>query len=89
MGMAKRQMEEFEELRHRLEEVAVDTGAIQYDDETDAFVSRWNGDAEKHAYARATILFRSGKLNLGDSELPEIRELLREILDGARLGTGD
>jgi len=83
MGMAKRQLEDFEELRHTLEQLAVNVGAVEYDGDVDRFISKWSGDAESHAYARATILYRKGKLGRS-ADLPEIRELLRDILDGAR-----
>jgi hypothetical protein len=89
MGTAKRQGEEFEELRHRLEQVALGVGAIRYDNEEDNFVSLWNGDAERHAYARATRQFRGGRLNLAGVDLPEIRELLGSILNEIRLGRYD
>jgi len=86
MSMVKRHADAIEDLRHKLEQIACSAGAIEYDgEETDGFLSKWDADAERHAYAKATISFRRGRL--GDvADWPEIRDMLRDILDGARFG---
>lgn len=85
MDMAKRQREDFGQLRHRLEQLAIETGALRYDGDADKLVSRWNGDAESRTYAQATLLHRRCKLGECATS-PEVRELLKDILDGTRFG---
>jgi hypothetical protein len=55
--------------------------AIEYDDEKDAFVSNFDADAEGHAYAKLTIAHKKGAIPF---DLKESKDLLRDILDGAR-----
>jgi hypothetical protein len=82
MGAAKRELEVWEEFRGQLERLACDVKAIEYDSDKDAFVSNWDGDAERHAYAKLTIAHKRGAVPF---KLKEAQDLLRDILDGARL----
>jgi hypothetical protein len=87
MSMVKRQAEAFEEMRHDLIQIALKTGAIKLDDDDgETLLTQCNADAERHAYARATNLC---KRHRWDTDLPEMREVMRDILDGARFGNRD
>jgi hypothetical protein len=86
MSMVKRDAEAFEEMRHDLIQIALETGAVKLDDDGETLRTQCNADAERHAYARATVLC---KRNRWDTDLPEMREVMREILDGARFGNRD
>ena len=81
MSQAKRDLERWEDLKSAVQDVAVSTGALTLDPETDESVCSEIPDAERHAYARATILQKQGRL---DGTLPEVREAIEETLDEAR-----
>lgn len=86
MSMVKRHAEAFEEMRQDLIQIALETGAVKWDDDDDERLrTQCNADAERHAYARATILV---KRNRWDTDLPEMKEVMRDILDGARFPAG-
>jgi hypothetical protein len=80
MGQAKREFERWEDLKLDVAQIAVGTGALQYDDELDEFVRIEDSGAERHAYARATNWQKRGRLN---GSLQEIREAIKETLDEA------
>lgn len=85
MGAAKRDWERYEDLKNDVAKIAFDTGALRYDDEGDV-VCAFDANSERHAYARATVLCRSGRLC---GTLDEIKELMKESLDSVRFGRGD
>jgi len=60
-------------------DIAIGTGAISYDPDLDELVCTDN--AERHAYARATIRQKRGLL---DGTLQEVREALKLSLDESR-----
>jgi hypothetical protein len=55
MGQVKREFERWEDLKSDVAQIAVATGALQYDDDSDEFIRVEDQEAERHAYARATI----------------------------------
>lgn len=87
MSMVKRQAEAFEDMRYDLIRIAIETGAVKLDDDDgETLITQCNADAERHAYARATILCKRGRW---DITLPEVRDVMRDILDGARFRNRD
>jgi hypothetical protein len=78
VGQAKREYERWEDLKSDVAGVAISTGALQLDEETDELVRVEDPSAERHAYARATILQKRGRLN---GSLAEVREAIKEALD--------
>jgi hypothetical protein len=85
MSAVKREFEAFENMKLDLEQIALKTGAIRTDDDGE-FVSNSSAQAENHAYAEATNIFKRGRWN---ATLPEIRDAMRDILDGVRFGNRD
>jgi hypothetical protein len=62
MGGAKREAEAFEDMKHDLAQIAIETGAVRLDDEDgETLISQRSADGEHHAYARATILCKRGR----------------------------
>jgi hypothetical protein len=53
MSMVKRHAEAFEEMRHDLIQIALESGAVKLDDDGETLLTQCNADAERRAYARA------------------------------------
>jgi hypothetical protein len=83
MSAVQRHAEAAEEMRFDLMKIATETGAIKMDYESEHFVSCYSANAENHAYALATIRC---KRHVSDADIQEVRETLKDILDGARYG---
>ncbi len=79
MSQVKRDWERWEDLKADVAAVAVGTGALQYA-ESDELVRTEDTSAERHTYARATILQKRGRLN---GSLQEVREAIKQTLDEA------
>ncbi|WOH52419.1 hypothetical protein [Bradyrhizobium sp. sBnM-33] len=82
MSQAKRELDAWNNLRLRIENLACEVEAIEYDGDRDAYVSKEDTDAERHAYARLTRMHRLGLI---DFPLDEVKDLLEDVLDGARM----
>jgi hypothetical protein len=83
MSAVQRHAEAAEEMRFDLMKIATETGAIKTDEEGEHFVSCYRADAERHAYALATIRC---KRHVWDANIREVDETLKDILDEARYG---
>ena len=83
MSAVERHAAAAEEMRYDLMKIATETGAIKMDEEGEHFVSCYSADAEKHAYALATIRC---KQHIWDADIEEVRETLKDVLDEARYG---
>ena len=83
MSAVQRHAEEAEETRFDLMKIATETGAVKMDEEDAHFVSCYSANAEKHAYAIATIRC---KRQVWDANIEEVREILKDVLDEARYG---
>jgi len=82
MSAVERDLEAYEDMRSKLTEIAISTGAIKLDDDGET-VTCLNGDAERHSYALATQRFKRGDWRCS---IEEVQETLRSILDEARWG---
>jgi hypothetical protein len=80
MGMAKREWERWEDLTAKARIIAEEVGAISIDSDTDEAEYNYDVEADRHAYARATILWKAGKL---DGTRKEVVEAVKDALDNS------
>lgn len=80
MGQAKNEGLRWRDLKAHVADIAVGTGALKYDDDLDELVRTEDTQAERHTYARATILQRRGLLT---ASRQEVTRAIKETLDKA------
>jgi hypothetical protein len=81
MSMVTSEPEALEELRDDLTQIAIETGAMKLaPDDGETLLSQGDENAERHAYALATIDCNCGRWN---ADIPEMKEVMRSILEGA------
>ncbi len=80
MGQAKRELERWEDLKADVTRIGLSTGALDNDDDTGEVVRVEDPAAERHTYARATILQKRGALR---GSLQEVRDAIKATLDEA------
>jgi hypothetical protein len=82
-----REAEAFEDMRHDLVQIALDTGAIKLDaGDGETLLTQFNANAQRHAYALATIDCECGRWN---SDIAEMKEIMRSVLEDARVENRD
>jgi hypothetical protein len=80
LGQAKNEGLRWEDLKADVAGIAVGTGALKYDDDLDELVRTEDAQAERHTYARATILKKRGLLT---ASRQEVTRAIKETLDKA------
>ncbi|MDA9410590.1 hypothetical protein XH80_28725 [Bradyrhizobium sp. CCBAU 45384] len=70
-------------MRRALTSIAIETGAIRIGEDGETLASCFKGEAERHAYAKATLLSLRGRW---PCPIEDVRETLRSVLDEARWG---
>lgn len=77
MGMAKRMLEEHEDLLAEIARVAVEQKAVSVDEETDEVSSNLDEQADKDTFAAIFKAWAEGRIN-GSAD--EIFEAVKEVL---------
>jgi len=75
MGNAKRMLEEREGLDDMIQLIAIETGALELNEDTDEVQSNLNQEADRETYARVFRAWADGKIS-GDAE-----EIFQAITD--------